>query len=176
MQIICNYETFWRHYETDSVERRLVLKFPCFFATMEAKKVTSMAKGFKNTKQRSAIMNLLAERNTPLTAEEIGEAIAPSYPKLALSTVYRNLELFTNAGLLEKSFFQDGVTRYSLAKGHHGHYLICTGCQEKIRLEDCPLHELEHKLTDETGFTITDHDLTLYGLCPACKGKTKNGK
>ena len=62
------------------------------------------------------------------------------------------------------------------AKGHHGHYLICTGCQEKIRLEDCPLHELEHKLTDETGFTITDHDLTLYGLCPACKGKTKNGK
>ena len=122
------------------------------------------------------IMNLLAERNTPLTAEEIGEAIAPSYPKLALSTVYRNLELFTNAGLLEKSFFQDGVTRYSLAKGHHGHYLICTGCQEKIRLEDCPLHELEHKLTDETGFTITDHDLTLYGLCPACKGKTKNGK
>lgn len=152
------------------------MKFPCFFATMEAKKVTSMAKGFKNTKQRSAIMNLLAERNTPLTAEEIGEAIAPSYPKLALSTVYRNLELFTNAGLLEKSFFQDGITRYSLTKGHHGHYLICTGCQEKIRLEDCPLHELEHKLTDETGFTITDHDLTLYGLCPACKRKTKNGK
>lgn len=90
-----------------------------------------MAKGFKNTKQRSAIMNLLAERNTPLTAEEIGEAIAPSYPKLALSTVYRNLELFTNAGLLEKSFFQDGVTRYSLAKGHHGHYLICTGLSGK---------------------------------------------
>lgn len=135
-----------------------------------------MAEGFKNTKQRKAILDILTKKNTPMSAEEIGEAIAPACPKLALSTVYRNLELFAKAGLLERSYFQDGVTRYSLAKGHHGHYLICTDCQEKIRLADCPLHDLEHKLTDETGFTITDHDLTLYGLCPACKQKSKSRK
>lgn len=135
-----------------------------------------MAESFKNTKQRKAILDILKKNNTPMSAEEIGEAIAPVCPKLALSTVYRNLELFAKAGLLERSYFQDGVTRYSLAKGHHGHYLICTDCREKIRLEDCPLHDLEHKLTDETGFTITDHDLTLYGLCPACKQKSKSRK
>ena len=135
-----------------------------------------MAMEFKNTKQRKAIMEILSKKNTPLTAEEIGDAIAPVYPKLALSTVYRNLELFTKAGILEKSFFQDGVTRYSIAKGHHGHYLICTGCQEKIRLEACPLHELENRLSNETGFTITDHDLTLYGLCPRCKEKSEKTK
>ena len=90
----------------------------------------------------------------------------------ALSTVYRNLERFTEAGLLEKILFHDGVTRYSAAE-RHGHYLICTACDQKLRIADCPLHHIESDLARETGFTISGHDLTIYGLCPNCKENKK---
>ena len=131
-----------------------------------------MQEKLKNTKQREAILRVLREAKTPKTAEEICEAVSPLYPRLALSTVYRNFERFTEAGLLEKILFHDGVTRYSAAE-RHGHYLICTACDQKLRIADCPLHHIESDLARETGFTISGHDLTIYGLCPNCKENKK---
>ena len=128
-----------------------------------------MSEKLKNTKQREAILKALREAAAPKTAEEICEAVSSLYPRLALSTVYRNLERFTKAGLLEKNLFHDGVTRYALCSSRHGHYLICTACDQKIRISDCPLHRIESDLARDTGFSISGHDLTIYGLCPACK-------
>jgi Fe2+ or Zn2+ uptake regulation protein len=62
------------------------------------------------------------------------------------------------------------VIRYTLAKGHD-HYLICTGCSKKIKLDDCPLSPLELQLAKATGFEIERHSLTIYGKCPDCQKK-----
>lgn len=124
----------------------------------------------KNTKQRGAILHFLENSPDPVSAEDIYVLLRPSFPQLALSTVYRNLERFTAAGVLQKINFEDGVIRYALAKGHD-HYLICTGCSKKIRLDDCPLSPLEIQLAKATGFEIERHSLTIYGKCPDCQRK-----
>ncbi len=124
----------------------------------------------KNTKQRSAILHLLAHSGEPRTAEELFDALKGEFPNLALSTVYRNLERFSEAGLVNKDSFNDGVIRYSAGQ-EHGHYLICTGCDKKIRLDDCPLSGIEQELAKNTGFEIDGHSLTIYGKCPACRNK-----
>lgn len=122
----------------------------------------------KNTKQRGAILRLLEESTEPASAEELFALLKPEFPNLALSTVYRNLERFTGEGLLKKDSFNDGVIRYSPVQ-EHGHFLICTQCDCKIKLDDCPLSGIEQRLARETGFEINGHSLTIYGKCPTCK-------
>lgn len=122
----------------------------------------------KNTKQRAAILALLDASREPVSAEELYEKMKDEFPTLAISTVYRNLERFTALGIVEKEAFPDGVLRFSPAK-RHGHYLICTRCNQKIKLQECPLAGLEHSLEQDTGFAIEGHSLTFYGKCPKCR-------
>lgn len=128
-----------------------------------------MAAALKNTKQREAILRVLAEGSGPLTAEEIGERVRCTYPSLALSTVYRNLERFEQAGRIESVVLDDNVARYFLKGGKHGHYMICTDCHASVRIDDCPLQELEGRLAKDTGYEISGHNLTIFGRCPKCR-------
>lgn len=123
----------------------------------------------KNTKQRAAILRVLKSLAEPASAEEVFSNLKDDFPTLALSTVYRNLERFAAAGLVKKDSFNDGIIRYSLAEEHHGHYLICTECDCKIKIDDCPLSNMEEELAKNTGFEIDGHNLTIYGKCPRCK-------
>lgn len=124
----------------------------------------------KNTKQRGAIMQVLKSLAEPASAEDIFAGLKDEFPSLALSTVYRNLERFAAAGLVNRDSFNDGIIRYSLAE-EHGHYLICTECDCKIKIDDCPLSGMEQELAKNTGFEIDGHNLTIYGKCPRCRKK-----
>lgn len=122
----------------------------------------------KNTKQRVAIMQILTHSADPVSAEELFASLKDECPNLALSTVYRNLECFAVNAIIKKDVWSDGVVRYSLAAEHHGHYLICTGCNAKVKIDDCPLSGIEQGLTNDTGYEIEGHTLTIYGKCPKC--------
>ena len=123
---------------------------------------------FKNTKQRCAIMQILKQSAEPVSAEDIFACLKEEYPNLALSTIYRNLERFAADALVKKDVFNDSIVRYSISEEHHGHYLICTQCSAKIKIEDCPLSKLEQGLAHDTGYEIEGHTLTIYGKCPEC--------
>lgn len=129
----------------------------------------------KNTKQREAMLCVLRRGAEPMSAEDIFAHMKTAFPSLALSTIYRNLERFAADALVERSDFGDGVVRYSLAREQHGHYLVCTGCNAKIKLCDCPLSGMERAIAAETGFTVESHTLTIYGKCPACAKKAGTG-
>lgn len=129
----------------------------------------------KNTKQREAMLCVLRQSAEPLSAEDIFAQMKTAFPSLALSTIYRNLERFAADTLVERSDFGDGVVRYSLAREQHGHYLVCTGCNAKIKLCDCPLTGMERSIAEETGFTVESHTLTIYGKCPKCAKKAETG-
>ena len=128
----------------------------------------------KNTKQRQAILCLLAQSHGPLTAEDIFQSLRDSCPSLALSTVYRNLERFCAEGLVKKESPNDGIIRYTSGR-EHGHYLVCTECDRRIRLDSCPLSEIEQELARKTGFEIDGHSLTIYGKCPDCLHRGTSG-
>lgn len=130
----------------------------------------------KNTRQREALLYILQHSTEPMSAEELFAQMKTAFPTLALSTIYRNLERFAAASLVDKDVFGDGVVRYSFARAHHGHYLVCTGCNAKIKLCECPLSGMEQEIAKETGYAIESHSLTIYGKCPQCAhGTEKNG-
>lgn len=122
----------------------------------------------KNTKQREAILKAIKNSKIPLSAEEVYERIRGDFPKIAVSTVYRNLEKFEENTLLRREILNDGVLRFSSVEQHE-HYLVCVICKRRIALHDCPLFEIEEKLSRETGFEIEGHSLSIYGKCSDCR-------
>ena len=129
----------------------------------------------RQTKQRTALLEALAHAEEPMSAEQLFSKLQPQFPRLALSTVYRNVERMVEEGAVQKELTEGGVSLYGL-QDRHGHYLICLNCQKKVRLTHCPLEAVEKQLSEETGFSIESHNLTLYGTCPSCREKEKKNE
>ena len=133
----------------------------------------SLPKGFRVTKQRIKIIEILEGKSIPLTAEEIFEEAKKEFPNIALTTVYRNLEALSDAGVVIRTVFHDGTARFKYGDevGRHKHLLICKNCKKTVVIDECPLIQMENEIQNETGFKITDHNLEIYGYCKDCSEK-----
>lgn len=127
--------------------------------------------GYRLTKPRLAVLQVLQSEGEHLSPAEIlarGQAI---YPALSRATVYRTLELLSELGLLR--LIHPGEQRASVAcveMSHHGHHhLLCVSCGCMIPFEECVVGELETLLTQRLGFEIRGHVLEFYGLCEECR-------
>ncbi len=89
--------------------------------------------------------------------------------RIGAATVYRTLELLTEAGLVRRFSFQ-GRTWYeaSLGRPHHEHFL-CTRCGQVVEFSDAALEERLMEVVEERGFLHQSHQVLVYGLCPACR-------
>ena len=127
--------------------------------------------GFKRTKQRQQVYEVLARAEKPLDAQEIYRRMAQETGGLAVSTVYRILAAFAEQGLVTRTTIMgDDTALYSLRHDGHAHYAFCLRCHRQIPLKHCPLEYLP--LQEEAdGFTVTDHRLELYGYCRDCREK-----
>jgi len=136
--------------------------------------------GYRMTIPRQAIIDVLSGTDKHLSAEDIYMRVHKTYPHVGLTTVYRTLDLLTEMGLVVKSDFGDGRSRYELMEGlkkKHHHHLICTNCSRIIEYTEFIDEEMEFLKRAEKGlskkydFDIKNHILQFYGLCDKCRGK-----
>jgi len=126
--------------------------------------------GVKSTRHRYAILELLEQSASPLTAEELFILLKEKTASINLSTVYRTLDTFASKNLVIKSNrVDDGKVRYELNQHEHKHHLFCVGCHKLIAIEECPLGELQQILKRKIDFEVTGHSLEIYGYCHNCK-------
>lgn len=127
----------------------------------------------RNTKQRQKIIDALRSLKEPATAEEIHNIASADYPALALTTVYRNLEMLVKNEKVNKIIYSDATARYEyVEKDHkHGHFLVCVGCNKAFPLAECPLKV--DGIKESTGFTVTGHNIEIYGYCKDCDRKNE---
>ncbi len=127
--------------------------------------------GQRLTANREALLAALEAAPRPLTIPEI----LGSGTGLAQSSVYRNLVVLEEAGIVHRVVGTDEFARWELAEdlaGHH-HHLICSSCG---RVEDVPASAgLERSvaaaaaaITRSTGFRTQRHRVDLVGLCQDC--------
>jgi Fe2+ or Zn2+ uptake regulation protein len=127
--------------------------------------------GQRLTANRAALVDALATAPRPLTIPEI-RGIRSG---LAQSSVYRNLVVLEEAGIVHRVVGADEFARWELAEHltEHHHHLICASCG---RVEDVPASAgLERSvaaaaaaITRSTGFRTQHHRLDLVGLCATC--------
>lgn len=119
------------------------------------------------TRQRALILEII--QNTPhhLTADEIFSQARQSMPRIARGTVYRNLKLMEQDGLLCRLEMPDGPDRFDKSTAPHGH-LLCDGCGD---LQDIPVIGLMREIEAAIGTEVRGYQLTIRYLCPRCRQK-----
>ncbi|MCD4778923.1 MAG: transcriptional repressor [Candidatus Omnitrophica bacterium] len=137
--------------------------------------------GYRMTKPRQAILDVLGETDEHLSAEDIYQAVYKFYPNIGMTTVYRNLELLVDMSLIVRFDFGHGRAKYELTdqyseKGHH-HHLVCKKCNKVIDYSDFMNDEVKFLKSTEKGlseiykFRITDHLIQFLGICEECSKK-----
>lgn len=126
--------------------------------------------GLKVTLPRLKILKIL-EQATPrhISAEDIYKALIESGDDVGLATVYRVLTQFEQASLVIRHTFTDGCALFELDEGEHHDHLVCTKCGLVEEFLDDVIENRQSKIADDYGFQITDHSMTLFGLCPKCQ-------
>lgn len=123
------------------------------------------------TPGRQALVDVLAAAGRPLAIPDV-LAADPSIPQ---SSVYRNLTVLEQAGVVRKVHGGDGLSRFELAEDltRHHHHLVCVSCGS-VDDYDVParferrMAEAIDEVSAETGFRAQFHRLDLVGVCSRC--------
>lgn len=121
------------------------------------------------TVPRLAVAEAAEAARGAFTVEELAELVRRDHPEHASpATVYRAVAAMVSAGYLERVGVRAGSGLFARchAAAHH-HHIVCDGCGRTVEA-DCPLGQAIEGGAATHGFTITRHEVTLYGLCPAC--------
>ena len=122
----------------------------------------------RNTRQRRIILEEVRKSASHPTADEVCTMVRKRLPRISLGTVYRNLEMMSESGLIRKLEFIGTQNRYD-ANMHHHYHVLCTKCG---RVDDVPFSadlDIEGTFQGAGGYRITGHQLVLTGLCPRCQ-------
>lgn len=117
------------------------------------------------TKQRTAILKCLSEKERPLSIEEILAYSAIEIPQINLSTVYRTIKKLLDEEKIVSVQLPGDKTCYEIIQKEHHHYFLCDNCSKIYFIKHCP-----KGLSDivPTGFHLLGHSITLNGFCLEC--------
>ncbi len=123
---------------------------------------------YKNSKQRTALLGLLRSTKAHPTASWLYDNLKPAFPDLSPGTVYRNLSILADQGLVR--ILRSGSTfdRFDADTDTHYH-IVCERCG---KVEDLTLPaEKERETAAElaSGYRVTSHRFDFFGICPDCQ-------
>ncbi len=121
--------------------------------------------GFRLTPQRRHVYEVLMEKRDHPTATEVFIRTQKKMPSISLATVYNCLETMVGNGLVKAVHVDREPTRFCANLHEHGHF-HCTECGHIADIEFSETREKGWRLPE--GYLITQHDVTLRGLCPDC--------
>jgi Fur family peroxide stress response transcriptional regulator len=124
--------------------------------------------GLRLTRQRRHVYEVLLGRQDHPTAMEVFLRARPEMESLSLATVYNVLETLADRGLVRKVHLDSGSTRYCANNSKHGHF-TCTGCGAVLDVPLLPGAELEKLHQLPRGYTVTQQEVSLHGLCALCR-------
>ena len=119
----------------------------------------------RNTKQRRAIEDVFQAAERPLRPEEILQRARKYVNGMGQATVYRTIASLLEDQVIVPVDIPGHPSRYELSGLKHHHHFACTGCGRVFELEGCPYNG---KTDVPSGFTVTGHEVILYGTCERC--------
>ena len=125
-------------------------------------------KQLKKSDLREKILSLLKNTSIHPDAAWVYEQLKKDFPRVAVGSVYRNLNILVSEGLVNSINFDEPVDRFDANMAKHYHF-ICEKCGAIHDLESPPDDRLEKIVMDETGFEVHNHRYDFYGLCSKCR-------
>lgn len=132
--------------------------------------------GLKVTLPRMKILEILQNADKKhLSAEDIYKRLLEAGEEIGLATVYRVLTQFEAANLVTRHHFEGGQAVFELEQGEHHDHLVCIKCGKVEEFLNETIESCQQKIADNAGYRITDHSLIIYGVCPDCQEREKEG-
>ena len=130
----------------------------------------------KHFRKRSAIFEYLRSTKAHPSAETVFAQLKPQIPDLSIGTVYRNLNLFRQQGLVSVVATVHGVERFDANTDPHVHF-ICDQCDGVSDLMEMVIPQsLMGQAEHLTGGTVAGCSLSFSGTCPSCLQSKESGE
>ena len=120
------------------------------------------ATGMRMTEQRRVIARVLAEAVDHPDVEELYRRCVAVDDKISISTVYRTVKLFEDAGIIERHDFREGRARYEQMRDSHHDHLINLRDGKVIEFTNEEIEKLQAEIARKLGYKLVDHRLELY--------------
>ena len=126
----------------------------------------------RETKQRREVYETIKGTHSHPTADWIFETVRKSVPKISLGTVYRNLSVLKEEGLVREIHGPDRRAHYDADLSPHAHF-ICESCGN---ISDVHSRlELDwRKIKELVGCEVTGQRVEFIGVCAGCRHRTKD--
>lgn len=128
---------------------------------------TLKSTGVRITPQRHAILEFLIQSMIHPTADDIYKALEAKFPNMSVATVYNNLRVFRESGLVKELTYGDSSSRFDFVTNDHYH-IMCDSCGKIVDFHYPGLDEVEQLASHVTGFQVSSHRMEIYGTCPTC--------
>ncbi len=119
------------------------------------------------TIQRALVLEAVRKMKGHVTADEVYDSIAKSYPDISKGTVYRNLNLLSDMGEIRRVEMPSGADRYDHRCYEHYH-AKCTRCGQIFDVDMEFITDLGSGIKNTHGFQFTGHDIMFKGICSEC--------
>jgi Fur family ferric uptake transcriptional regulator len=123
-----------------------------------------VAKGMRMTEQRRVIARVLAQSADHPDVEELYRRCAEVDRHISISTVYRTVKLFEDAGIIERHDFREGRARYEQIREAHHDHLVNLRTGEVIEFQSEEIEQLQREVARRLGYRLVDHRLELYAV------------
>jgi Fur family transcriptional regulator, ferric uptake regulator len=122
-----------------------------------------LEKGMRMTHQRAVIARVLSAATDHPDAEELHRRAHDVDNRISLSTVYRTMKLFEDAGIIARHAFGDGRARFERSQSDHHDHLIDIDSGKVIEFQNDEIEKIQERIARELGFELVGHKLELYG-------------
>jgi Fur family ferric uptake transcriptional regulator len=122
------------------------------------------AKGMRMTEQRRVIARVLEAAGDHPDVEELYHRASIIDARISISTVYRTVRLFEDAGIVTRHDFRDGRSRYEPSPDEHHDHLIDLRTGRVVEFRDEEIERLQAEIARRLGYRLVDHRLELYGV------------
>jgi Fur family transcriptional regulator, ferric uptake regulator len=121
-------------------------------------------KGMRMTEQRRTIARVLNAAEDHPDVEELYRRCAKIDSRISISTVYRTVKLFEDAGIIEKHDFREGRARFEQIPDTHHDHLINLRTGEVVEFQSEEIERLQAEIARRLGYKLVDHRLELYAV------------
>ncbi|MBH5318091.1 transcriptional repressor [Paenibacillus sp. GSMTC-2017] len=123
------------------------------------------SQGLRVTDQRKTLAKLFAESPGYLSPKDVYEFMGKTYSGLSFDTVYRNLRVMEELGVLEQVVFEEGAKfKLHCREEHHHHHMICLQCGITYPITFCPMEQT----AVPADFRVVKHKFEVFGYCKQC--------
>lgn len=148
---------------------------PLAFADLDGVMAAIRERGGRVSAARRVVLEALFAADGPVSAEYIADGLGGRVDRADVASVYRNLELLEELGVVRHVHLGHGPGLYTLERGGPREYLVCESCRRVDEVEAGRLDDVRGRIREQFGYDAGFSHFPIVGLCAACAAGASGG-